>query len=85
MLQKLLEYIKVEKGDEGIQFLILHDLLQLLYPYKFTPGATFLEEGPIYNKNGSMDGEVRRKKIRKVKIIMDIPINGWLSFHKREE
>ena len=76
MLQKLLEYIQVEKGDESIQFLILHDLLKLLYPYKFTPDATFLEEGPIFNKNGSMDGEVRRKKIRQVKMIMDIPVNS---------
>jgi hypothetical protein len=76
MLQKLLEFIQVEKGDEGIQFLILHDLLKLLYPYKFTPDATFLEDGPIFNKNGSIDGEVRRKKIREVKMIMDIPVNG---------
>ena len=75
MLQKLLEYIKVDKGNESTQFLVLHDLLQLLYPYKFTPDATFLEEGPIFNKNGNMDGEVRRKKIREVKMIMDIPIN----------
>lgn len=76
MLQKLLEYIKVDKGDESIQFLILHDLLQLLYPYRFTSNSTFLEEGPIFNERGSMDGEVRRKKIREVKMIMDIPING---------
>jgi hypothetical protein len=76
MLQKLPEFIQVEKRDEGILFLILHDLLKLLYPYKFTPDATFLEDGPIFNKNGSMDGEVRRKKIREVKMIMDIPING---------
>lgn len=76
MLQKLLEYIKVDKGNESIQFLILHDLLKLLYPYKFTPDAAFLEEGPIFNKNGSMDGEVRKKKIREVRMIMDIPING---------
>ena len=75
MLQKLPEYIKVERGDESIQFLILHELLQLLYPYRFTPDSTFLEEGPIFNKRGSMDGEVRRMKIREVKVIMDIPIN----------
>ncbi|WP_017734065.1 hypothetical protein [Nafulsella turpanensis] len=76
MLQKLLEYIKVDKGDESIQFLILHDLLKLLYPYKFTLDAAFLKEGPIFNKNGSMDGEVRKNKIREAKKIMGIPING---------
>jgi hypothetical protein len=76
MLQKLLEYIKVDKGDESIQFLILHDLLKLLYPYKFTLDDAFLKDGPIFNQHGNMDGEVRRKKIREVKMIMDIPING---------
>lgn len=75
MLQKLLEFIEVEEGDESIPFLILHDLLKLLYPYKFTPDVIFLEDGPIFNQNGSMDGEVRRKKIREVKMIMDIPLN----------
>jgi hypothetical protein len=75
MLQKLLEYIKVDKGDESIKFLVLHDLLKLVYPYKFTSDATFLEEGPIFNQHGNMDGEVRRKRIREVKMIMDIPIN----------
>ena len=75
MLQKLLEFIHVEEGSESIQFLILHDVLQLLYPYRFTSDSIFLQEGPIYNKNGSMDGEVRRKKIREVKMIMNIPVN----------
>lgn len=76
MLQKLLEFIQVKEGDESIQFLILHDLLKLLYPYKFSHDAAFLKDGPIFNQNGSMDGEVRKKKIREVKMIMDIPING---------
>ena len=76
MLQKLLGFIQVEEGNESIQFLILHDLLKLLYPYRFTTDSTFLEEGPIFNENGSMDGEVRRKKIREVKMIMDIPVNS---------
>ena len=76
MLQKLLEFIQVKEGDESIQFLILHDMLKVLYPYKFTSDATFSEEGPIFNQHGNMDGEVRRKKIREVKMIMDIPING---------
>ena len=75
MLQQLLEYIKVDKRDESIRFLILHDLLKLLYPYKFTLDAAFLKDGPIFNQNGSMDVEVRKKKIREAKMIMDIPIN----------
>lgn len=76
MLQKLLEFIEVREPHDNSKYLIYHDVLKLLYPKSFTSDKAFLMEGPIFNNSGSMDIEIRRKKIREVKIAMGLSANG---------